>query len=272
MTHSGSLPARRRAGKVGQSEKRAGVSQMHAGVRWPEIRRALWDWLLPPHCLVCAAALMASPPICAACRADLPRNPWACVRCGLPLPAGDAGRACGRCLRRPPPQSGCVVPFVYADPVDRLLTALKFGGDLAAGRLLGELLVDALGHGALRAQTDLLVPLPLHRQRLRDRGYNQVQELLRPLAAHWRLPQRHDLLRRQRATAPQSDLNAGQRRKNLRGAFAVVGDVRGARVLLVDDVITTGTTVAEAARLLQAAGAAEVRVLAVARVPKRSAG
>lgn len=245
---------------------------MHAGVRWAAAKRSLWDWLLPPHCLVCDAVLAASPPICTACRADLPGNPHGCIRCGLPLPQGDAGRACGRCLRRPPPQTGCFVPFVYGEPVDRLLTALKFGGDLAAGRLLGELLADEADRVALRDRVDVLLPLPLHRDRLRQRGFNQVQELLRPLAARWALPQRHDLLQRRRATAPQSDLSAGQRRKNLRGAFEVVGDVRDARVLLADDVITTGTTVAEAARALLAAGAAEVHVLAVARVPKRTGG
>jgi ComF family protein len=190
----------------------------------------------------------------------------------LPLPYGQHGALCGRCLRRPPPVSATLAPFVYADPLDRWVGALKFQRDLAAGQLLGELWALAIRDALPWDHVDALVPMPLHRRRLRERGFNQVVELLRPLIHSGTPPLRLDWLQRERETSAQSGLSAGERRRNLRGAFVADAAVRGQRVLLVDDVITTGSTVMEAARTLQRAGAAEVRVLALARVPRRGAG
>ena len=153
--------------------------------------------------------------------------------------------------------------FRYEAPVDGLVTRFKFHASLAAGALLAQLIVANLEAPA----ADVIVPVPLHRARLGRRGYNQALELAKPLAVAWRLPLAAAVLRRVRATAPQSELTAVQRRRNLRGAFvADAGAVHGRRVLLVDDVITTGSTANEAAKTLLAAGALEVRVLAAARV------
>jgi len=158
-------------------------------------------------------------------------------------------------------------PLRYADPVDRWLAALKFNGDLAAGRLLGDLLDDAIGAADPAAGCDWVIPLPLHAARLRERGYNQALELLRPLARRRRWPLVIDGLQRIRATTAQSGLDARARRRNLRGAFVADPTVKGRRVLLFDDVITTGSTLREAALTVLRAGASEVRALAVARVP-----
>jgi ComF family protein len=113
----------------------------------------------------------------------------------------------------------------------------------------------------------LILPLPLHAKRLGTRGYNQALELARPIARAWQLPLRASLLKRIRATSPQSELDAAARRRNVRGAFAADAAVRDRRILLIDDVITTGATVGEAAATLLDAGAIEVQVLAVARAP-----
>lgn len=160
-----------------------------------------------------------------------------------------------------------MAPFVYADPVDSWLPRFKFARDLAAGRVLSELLQEDPRLPALIDGIDALVPLPLHRMRLGERGYNQALELARPLARALYLPLRPDWLQRVRATAPQTGLDARARRRNLRGAFVADVAMSGQRVLLIDDVITTGSSMLEASRACRRAGALEVRVLAVARAP-----
>lgn len=217
--------------------------------------------LLPPSCLACGDAGHAGGDLCSACHAELPWNRDACARCALPLPA--AAAACGACLTSPPPFVAAHVPLRYEAPVDRLVTRFKFHAGLAAGQVLAQLIIANVN----RPEADVLVTVPLHRGRLGQRGYNQALELARPLLRAWHLPLALHALQRLRATSAQSELTAAQRRRNLRGAFAADAEsVRGKRVLLVDDVITTGSTAREAARTLLAAGASEVRVLAAARV------
>lgn len=173
--------------------------------------------------------------------------------------------ACGACLRRLPPQTRTHAAFVYRAPLDRLLPRAKFHGDLAAAALLARLMAGPM------AEADrpvALVAIPLHRDRLRRRGYDQALELARGLARHLRLPLRDDLLRRIRATSPQSRLDAPSRRRNLRGAFEVRRGIDlPAHVALVDDVMTTGATVQAAALALRRAGIARVDVWVCARVP-----
>src|SRR5690606_36802438 len=155
--------------------------------------------------------------------------------------------------------------FVYAAPLDRLLPRFKFHHDLAAGRLLSQLMAQGLA-GAERPQA--LLPVPLHRARLRQRGYDQALELARPLASAIRIPLLPDALRRERATAPQSRLDAAHRQRNLRGAFAVAPAARlPAHVALVDDVMTTGATLYAAAIALRRAGVARVDAWVCARAP-----
>ena len=224
--------------------------------------------LLPRRCLACSGDSGGDWAFCPGCAAELPHLQRACQRCALPLPSAEPANLCGRCLRRPPPQRSAQAVFLYADPVDRLLARLKFSADLAAGAGLATALAERLN--AIDASDfDLLLPLPLHSRRERERGYNQVGELLRGCAQDWKQRLHADLLQRTAYGGPQSDLNAGQRRRNVRGAFAAASTVAGQRVLLVDDVITTGSTMSEATRCLLAAGAAEVHWLALARAPSR---
>lgn len=229
--------------------------------------RKLQFAILPPHCLLCGQAGSTRRDLCNACAADLPRNSVCCPRCALPLEV--PAPQCGECLQAEPPFASARAPFVYAPPLDALLTRLKFGRDLAAGRVLSELWLAAVRE-APPPIPRALIPVPLHDDRLRERGYNQALELARPLAHAFGIALRHDVLMRSRATSAQSNLDADARHRNLRGAFALVPDAKPpAHVALFDDVMTTGTTLRECARTLVRAGVERVDVWAVARAPKR---
>nr|WP_257644181.1 ComF family protein [Luteimonas salinisoli] len=224
--------------------------------------------LCPPRCPVCREAGSAADGLCPDCAAALPWNRTACRRCALPLPEPAAGLAasgmvCGACLARPPPLDEAHAAFVYGFPLDRLLPRFKFHHDLATGRLLAQWMARAL---AATPRPEALIAVPLHRSRLRARGYDQALELARPLARALELELLEGGLRRTRATAPQSRLVAQARRGNLRGAFAASGRLP-AHVALVDDVMTTGATLHAAARALHRAGVGRVDAWVCARTP-----
>lgn len=238
-----------------------------------------------PRCLLCRDPGHAGLDLCLACYSSLPWNHNACHGCALPLPPlPDQAQTfvvglpaattfpitvptpeprCGVCLRKPPPVACVYAAFIYRWPLDRLLPRLKFHQDMAAGRLLAQLSAAAL---AAAPQPQALIPIPLHHSRLRKRGYDQTLELAQPIARELNLPLRNDLLRRTRATHPQSQLDAAARRRNVRGAFTAY--MRGAmptHVALFDDVMTTGATLHAAAIALQRAGIARVDAWTCAR-------
>jgi len=219
--------------------------------------------LWPSRCLLCGETGADGRDLCRECAAALPWNRSACLRCALPLPI--AAAACGHCLQRPPPLDRTHAALVYGFPVDRLLPRLKFHADLCCGRLLSQLMIEAFID---LPRPQALIPLPLHRSRLRSRGYDQALELARPLARALDLPMLDGVLVRQRRTAPQSRLDADARKRNLRGAFAVRPDAAlPAHVVLLDDVMTTGATLNAAARALRRAGAVRVDAWVCARTP-----
>lgn len=230
--------------------------------RWRALGRGLGLVLLPARCLVCGERGADGQDLCRDCRDALPWNRSACARCALPLP--HPAPLCGRCRRAPPPFDASHAALRYGFPLDRLLPRLKFHGDLAAGRLLAQLATEALA-GAPRPQ--LLLPVPLHPARLRQRGYDQALELARPLARALDLPLCADRLRRRRATAAQSELGARARRRNVRDAFALGPGALPDHIAVFDDVMTTGATLAECCRLLKSAGVARVDAWAIARAP-----
>jgi ComF family protein len=227
--------------------------------RWLRKAAAL---MLPPRCLLCGETGLERRDLCSACAQALPWTEAACLRCALPLVAAGT---CGACLQRPPPMTRTHAAFVYGFPLDRLVPRLKFHRDLAAGRLLSELMAQAL-----RAvpRPGALVPVPLHASRLRQRGYDQALELARPLARTLQVPLLADALVRSRATEPQSELDAVARQRNLRRAFNVpLGIALPDHVALVDDVMTTGATLEAAASTLLRAGVSRVDAWVCARVP-----
>lgn len=224
--------------------------------------RLLW----PTRCLACGEGSDEAIDLCSTCMDQLPWLGPACPRCALPLPAPlPPGLCCGACLATPPPLQRVHAACRYAAPLDRLLPRFKFHHDLAAGRLLAQLMTERC---TALARPAALVPVPLHRARLRQRGYDQALELARPLARALGVPLRPGLLRRIRATAPQSELDAAARGRNLRRAFAaVMPEGPPEHVVLVDDVMTTGATLHAAARALQRAGVRRVDAWVCARAP-----
>jgi len=219
---------------------------------------------LPQWCALCVADAGGAL-LCDACAAALPVLPQACPVCALPA----AGAVpCGACLAHAPPFAATIAAFAYAFPADRLLQELKYGGRLAladwAGSALGGVVERALAARQPPERPDCVVALPLGRGRQRQRGVNQAQEIAVRVAGGVGLPTLRALTRTAE-TAPQSDLSWSGRAANIRGAFAAGPGVRGLRIAVVDDVMTTGATLAEAARTLLRGGAQRVECWVVAR-------
>jgi len=234
---------------------------------WRQWVTAALDLVFPPLCPVCDGMLGAGrrDPLCGGCWEGFERiaQPW-CRCCGAPL--GIEG-LCGACRGRRPRFAYARAAVRYGDLVREAIHAFKFGGRRGLANPLGDLLAG-LGLSALPgAAPDALVPVPLHPRRARERGYDQALLLARRLERAWSVPVVADALVRAVPTQPQTDLDAAARRRNVRDAFAVrrpelIGD---RHIVLVDDVLTTGATAGECARVLARAGAAAVGVVTVAR-------
>lgn len=223
---------------------------------------SLFNRLLPATaCILCDANTRESHLLCAACAKDLPYITNACVRCGLPL-EGNAP-TCGECVQQPPPVARTYTLCHYAEPVDKLLLSLKFHQRLAVASVFGELLAQRLS-GIDAELPDALIPVPLHAHRLQERGYNQALEIAKPLSKHFDIPLLRQACIRIIATGAQSDLSRYERRANIQGAFAVIGELPR-HVAIVDDIMTTGSTVFEMASALNEHGAERVDVWACAR-------
>lgn len=213
--------------------------------------------LLPQDCLLCGAA-SGDTLLCPACAAALPALPATqCPVCASPSPGGGV---CGACLKSPPDFDATFAVWRYAFPVDRLVQALKFEHRLA----LAGFFAAAMRAGP-RPAGDLLVPVPLSPARLKERGFNQAVEIARPLAGALGIALSLDDCRRTAETAPQTSLPWKERRRNVKNAFECRVDLTGKSVVVIDDVMTTGATLAEFARTLKRHGAARITNWVVAR-------
>lgn len=223
--------------------------------------RALIDLLLPERCRQCGKACRDGG-YCTECVAGLARHACQCQVCGEPMAGGDV---CGRCQYDPPPVGGTVAPFKYAPPISTDIHGLKYHRKLAFGRDLGCLLAGELERRA-HWMPDALVPVPLHWKRQFRRGFNQSVEVSRPLSRRFGIPIETGLVERQVDTVPQVGLTPAQRRANLGRAFRCTRLEPPSSVAIVDDVITSGSTVSEVARCLRGAGVHRIVVWALTRV------
>lgn len=241
---------------------------------WPgavaAVRRAAIDLLYPPTCLACAASTSDPHALCAACWRAMPfiDRPY-CERLGTPFAVETGSGAISPAAMADPPVFARARAVARHDgPARDLVHRLKYGDRLDLAPAMGAWMAAA-GHELLRDDA-VLVPVPLHRWRLWRRRHNQAAVLASSVARATGWPVRHDMLLRVRATRPQVGLSRNERANNLRGAFragpTAPGLLGGRRVVLVDDVMTTGATAAAAARVLIRAGAAQVDVLTFAVV------
>lgn len=232
--------------------------------------RALLDLVLPPRCLACGVTVEGAGTVCPPCWRGLTfiAAPQ-CERCGLPFTIpSEPGTLCGACVGHPPAYRRARAALAYDDASRPLLLTFKHSDATHAAAAFAGWMRRAAAE--LTAEADVLAAVPLHRRRLMRRRYNQAALLALALAKRSGRPAAVDLLVRHRPTPSQKGADRAARRRNVRGAFAVrpgrAALVEGRTVLLIDDVLTTGATVEECARVLQRAGAASVDVLTLARV------
>ena len=215
--------------------------------------------LLQAECLLCGAAV-ANQDLCQACLEHLPYLAPACCKvCAVPLSQGEI---CGACLSEPPAFDRTYAAFSYSFPVDALIQALKYRGNFAVTPLLANAL-EPIARSA--SPVDCLIPVPLSAARLRERGFNQALEIARPVARATGVALLATGCSRVLDCAPQAGLPWKERVKNIRGAFACEADLSGKKVALIDDVMTTGATLNELAKVVRKKGADEISVWVVAR-------
>jgi ComF family protein len=234
------------------------------------IKESFLALLFPPLCSFCDS--MGAPrasAICPSCRDALKPVPSpVCSRCGLPFAglSGGLTDSCGRCLTDPPPYTRARYGFVYADGLREGIVRFKYAGRLYLSVALGNLLIDAFMRYFSVSDFDLIVPVPIHRKRLVARGFNQALVIAERLADATGIPMDRSCFVKIRDTPPQVGLPRADRLKNLKGSFGVGrrSSIIRRRVLVIDDVATTGSTITEATKTLLEAGAAQADALALA--------
>jgi ComF family protein len=241
-----------------------------AGNRLRQAAGVLLDWLMPPRCPSCGMLVQGQPGLCAGCFGGLTfiTAPF-CQRCGLPFALAAESELCPSCTARPPVFRRGRAAIVYDDAAQRLILPFKHADRTELASLLVRLMARAAG--PVLAEADLILPVPLHRRRLAARRYNQAALLAQDIARRAGKACAVDALIRRRMTAPLGDLSAAARAREVAGAFALrraIGPhLRDRRILLIDDVMTSGATLNACATVLQTAGVASVDVLVAARVP-----
>jgi len=238
----------------------------------PNHKHQVYIWLKNTQiCLICDDATESADCVCNVCETELPWLMEHCDVCALPLPM--EGLICGQCLKQPPAFKQVIAPWTYGFPIDSLVSRFKHQARWPLGqmlaRLLAQYLQDRLDNNEL-TRPDCLLPVPMARKRLRERGYNQALMLARWLSSELNIAYDERLLLRPHETVAQQALDAKTRKRNLLDAFALAPDaqVQGRHLALVDDVLTTGATAHSLARLLMNAGARQVDVYCLARTPK----
>lgn len=221
----------------------------------------LINYCFANHCLLCKAISKNDIALCEDCKDTLPLIKQACARCGIPLPVESL--LCGQCQMHPPCFDNVLSPFHYKNPMSYLIKRFKFNEQLACTKVLAALLLEQILDSELIDIPDIIIPVPLHRRRMSQRGFNQAYEIAKPIAKRLNIPLAPFTSTRVKNTLAQSQMPAKKRRENIKNAFAV--NPLSGHVVIVDDVITTGHTVNELAKECRRAGASRVDVWSLCR-------
>lgn len=226
--------------------------------------KSLKNWLLPSVCVCCDANVKGDLDLCDDCKTELPWNNNYCLRCAISLPKESSATICGPCLQHPPIYQHTSALFSYQYPIDNFITKLKFQQQLVYARLLSELFIERFANKI--AMPDCVIPVPLHTQRLRERGFNQALEIVKPIAKKFNIHVDFRSWQRVRATHAQSDLPSKQRAANVKDAFALkIKNFSAKHVVIFDDVVTTGHTISELSKALKASGVERIDVWCCAK-------
>ena len=226
--------------------------------------KIIHNTLYPRTCLLCAAPGQEAFDLCRDCHRALPFNRIACPICGIDLPSAQASAPCGKCVVKKPNYDRTLALFRYREPLRYLIRSLKFHSNFASARLLGELMTDHVINLQIEPP-ELIIPVPLHRKRLWQRGFNQSLEIARPISRAIEVPIAQARCFRTLDTRPQFELQANERHRNIKNAFEVRGRITERRIVIFDDVVTTGATVNEIARVLRKKGAEFIEIWTIAR-------
>ena len=216
-------------------------------------------------CILCGLPSGRAADICVECEAELPWIMNACYCCGQEL--DNFENICGCCLRKKPAFDRTIAPFHYQTPIDNFITTLKFGNKLIYAKILGELMISKLTchYQELHLWPEIIIPVPLHHKRLCERGFNQSLEITRPISKKLKIPIDFKSCYRTENTKAQTQISCKERQKNLINAFAVKRDFHAKHIAIIDDVMTTGSTMGELSKILRQHGVQIIDIWCCAR-------
>src|SRR3990167_468778 len=224
------------------------------------------DRLIVQQCLLCDFLIDNTTFICNRCVNTLPHHEAGCMRCGLFIEATSFNMLCGQCISKPRPFDHTFAVFNYTAPIPALIWKLKFHGDLSIAHLLGQYWIHFIEqHYTPNTLPDLILPVPLHHKRLKERGFNQAVEIAKPIGKHFNIPIDTRTCVRIKNTEAQSTMPAHKRENNIANAFALSYSTQAKHIAILDDVMTTGNTVSEISHLLRRVGVAQIDVWCCAR-------
>ncbi len=233
-----------------------------------QLFRRFCRWFMPFYCVICENVSDQSFMLCSYCEQDLPILTNKCLQCASFFYVKGAAVKCGDCLKTPPSFDATYPLFKYQPPINQLIIQLKFYHQLVVAQLFGTLLVRRIQTEWYREKPlpDVIIPVPLHQTRLKERGFNQALEIARPIARRLHIPLDFLGTKRIKPTLPQSQLASHQRRQNIQDAFVSNRCYKGLSIAVVDDVMTTGETLRAFCRLLKDHGAKNIDIWCCARV------
>lgn len=236
--------------------------------RFIRFAQHFYHQLMPQRCILCGYLTHSRYNLCSACQKELPSLPDCCIQCAQFLSGvSTLDVRCGLCQKHPPPFERTFALFPYQFPIVQLITQLKFQQQIHYANFFSDQFIQHIQAAWYqhRSLPDVIIPIPLHAHRLRERGFNQALEIAKPIAKYLRIPLDKDGIQRTKATAAQSGLSAKERKQNMSQAFTAIRSYQALSIAVIDDVITTGQTIMAFCQVLKQQGAKRIDVWCCAR-------